>query len=633
MTRIACYLFLLFTYTQLSAVENILAIDANFTSTNSPQYIYYINDKNNTLLPFDVLHATNLKLASKIHLGGTTGPFWTKTTLKNSSNEIYNLSLYNPLAGTNAIDVFIYKDNKLIKTHTLGDLRKQSDREVITRYSMFNLTLLANETVTIVSKIENYYIYNIGWHIQKYENFMQEENYKIFGLAFFGGLSILFSIFAFSLFKIYRQKEYLIVSLYFFSSLVYEYGFNGVLYQLNIGLNLQFITALTWNSILISLIFVTLFAYYFFDFKNSYPKLAILTKVLISLLGIEFIVTLYAQFVDERFFYLYSLFQYIALFIPLLFTLIGIYMFLKKESGAKYYLFGHGVLLFAIILNTLGIFSIITYHEVFKVILPFAVMLDALFLLIAQYTRTHQKYLELSKHKELLLEQSRFISIGHAVGNITHQWKQPLSNIGSSITHLEAVLKHDSSSLEKVFYAKLPNIVKNINQMQHTIDDFSNYYSTNSRAEKFYPKVVLEKYVFELLNSKIILKNTTIKLSIEDDFELNCYEHIFSNIMMILIDNSLDSFQSLNNENQITITISKQNRHYHINYSDNAGGINIVPIEKIFDYFISSKNDNELKGHGMGLAIAKMLVEERLNGDISVIGKDNQTFFEIVFPG
>ncbi|MDO8453047.1 MAG: hypothetical protein Q7S59_00580 [Sulfurimonas sp.] len=72
--------------------------------------------------------------------------------------------------------------------------------------------------------------------------------------------------------------------------------------------------------------------------------------------------------------------------------------------------------------------------------------------------------------------------------------------------------------------------------MQHTIDDFSNYYATPGKVEIFYPKVVLQKYIFEILNSKIILKNTEIQLDIEDTFELHCYEHIFSNIMMILID-------------------------------------------------------------------------------------------------
>jgi two-component system, sensor histidine kinase LadS len=632
MNKIILFISLFFLTYQLWAAENILTINENFTSTASPDYISYINDKDSILLPSEVLHSTNLIKASKIHLGGTTGPFWTRATLSNNSNTVQNLSLYNPLAGTNAIDVYIYKDGELIRTHTLGDLRPQSAREVVTRYSMFNLTLLANETVTIVSKIENYYIYNIGWHIRKYENFMQEENYKIFGLGFFGALSILFSLFAFLLFRIYKEKKFLFVSLYLFSSIIYEFGFNGILYKLNIGINLPLITALTWNSILVSLIFVTLFAYYFFDFKNSYPKLAIFTKLLIFLMGIELIITLYAQFINEELFYLYSIFQYMALFVPVSFTFIGIYMFIKQENGAVYYLVGHGILLFAIILNSLGIYSIITYHEIYKVFVPIAVMIDALFLLGAQYLRTHQKQLELSKHKELLIEQSRFVSIGQAIGNITHQWKQPLSNLSSSVTLLEAILRNDANSLEKVFDKKLPTILQNIKQMQHTIDDFSSYYSTTNQTESFYPKDILNKYVLEILKSKIILKSADIQLSIDDELQLNCYEHIFSNIMVILIDNSLDSFNSTSLKNQIIISIYKCNNNFQINYIDNAGGIKIKPIEKVFEYFSSSKKNSNTKGHGIGLAIAKMLIEDKLNGKISVKNIDDGVLFQIIFP-
>ena len=630
--RFLALFFLLQLNLQALEIEKFVDIDENFISSTGSGKIYYIKDTNNSLNPTQVLHSKTLKLASKNHLGGTTGPFWSKINLKNSSDKIQNLSLFNPLAGTNAIDLYIYKDKKLIHTHTLGDLRPQNSREVVSRYAMFTLTLLPQERVTIISKIQNYYIYNIAWHIQTSSHFLEVENSKIFALAFFGGLVSIFSLFAFLLFTIYKQKEYLIISLYFFTSLIYEYGFNGALYQLNLGLNLSLITALTWNSILISYILLTLFAYYFFDFKNTYPRLAIFAKLLISILMLEFGVTLYAQFVDETLFYLYSLFEYMALIVPLSLTIIGFYMLIKKEVGAKYYLTGHGILLFSIILNTLGIFNIITYHEEFKVILPLSIMIDALFLLFAQYIRTRQGYCELSKHKELLLEQSRFISIGQAIGNITHQWKQPLSNIGSTVTLLEATFKHNPSYLERAFQNKLPNLQKNIDQMQHTIDDFSDYYATKKAQEKFFPNIVLKKYVLEILKSKIILKNVTINFNIKEDLQLECYEHIFSSVMVILIDNSLDSFTSISLDNQITISIYKTKNYYKIDYTDNAGGIKIEPIESIFEYFVSSKENGDKKGHGMGLAIAKILVEERLDGKISVKNKDNGVLFQIFSP-
>ena len=59
---------------------------------------------------------------------------------------------------------------------------------------------------------------------------------------------------------------------------------------------------------------------------------------------------------------------------------------------------------------------------------------------------------------------------------------------------------------------------------------------------------------------------------------------------------------------------------YIITYEDNAGGIKIKPIELVFNYFVTSKNNN--KSSGIGLAVAKLLIEERLKGKISIKNSD-----------
>ncbi len=623
-------LFLLFT-SYIQAGENIVNIDANFSKISSPDYIYTINDKNSSYSPSMILHSKVLKQATKMHIGNAEGPFWTRVKIENSSDSIQNLSLFNPLAGTNAIDVYIYKDDKLIKSHSLGDMRDQSKREVVTRLSMFNLTLLVGESVVIVSKIENFIIYNIGLSIQKSELFMDNENYFIFGMAFWGGLGTFIFILIFAFFMIYKQKAYLVLSLYFIMIILYEYSFHGILYLLNIKMNLYIISILPWVPFMTSLILIIVFSSFLFNIKESYPKIYILMKFKVSLVSMLILIYVYSMFISNSKDYLGHYAPLIPLFTIVSLIGIGIYMLIKKEIGAKYYLMGHGTFLLAIFVNALGVFGVITYYEGLKLLVPVALLVDVIFLFVAQYLKTYKAQLDLLKNKELLLEQSRFISIGQAIGNITHQWKQPLAKLGSNVTYLEAILRNDSASLERVFYDKLPNITKNITQMQHTIDDFSNYYSTTNQVEKFYPKEILKKYVIEILNSKIILKNVEFKLEIDDAFELHCYEHIFSNIMMILIDNSLDSFQSNTLENKITISINRDNNHYQIEYKDNAGGIKIKPIEKIFEYFISSKNATNTKGHGMGLAIAKMLVEDRLKGKISVENRDDGVLFEICF--
>ena len=91
--------------------NKILEIKDDFIAHNSTNFIYYIQDINNTQASSDILLSSDLTLAKVTRLGAVKGPFWTRLEIKNSSNQIQNLALYNSRAGTNKIDVYIYKDN------------------------------------------------------------------------------------------------------------------------------------------------------------------------------------------------------------------------------------------------------------------------------------------------------------------------------------------------------------------------------------------------------------------------------------------------------------------------------------------------------------------------------------------
>lgn len=156
--------------------------------------------------------------------------------------------------------------------------------------------------------------------------------------------------------------------------------------------------------------------------------------------------------------------------------------------------------------------------------------------------------------------------------------------------------------------------------------NFQIFYQTKSEKEIFSLFESISN-ITEILSSKITLKRVKIDLQISKEFELESYEHILSNVFLILIDNSLDAFPQ-KEDNNIVINAKKEKEKIIISYKDNAGGIKMKPIESVFDYFVSSKEYK--KSSGIGLAVAKMLINDRLNGEISVRNIEKGVLFTLI---
>lgn len=618
-------LLLLLLSTSLSS--NVLQI-TNDIKVEAKDFMYYIEDRENKFTYEDIKDNKNLKKMTQSHIGIQHGPFWTKLEIKNTTNEVQDISIYNQLSGMNKIDVFIIQHDKLIKKIVLGDFEKQELRETLSTHSNFNLLLEPNQSYLIISRLKNFQIYNIGWELESSKYFFNEETQKIFYSGLFGGLVLLFCIYNMLNFLIYKKYEYLIICGIALSMLSYQFGFHGILYFMNIGLNLELITAITWNSSLMGGFFLLLFSFVFFEQYRKYKKIAFLNIAFcVSFIFLSLLI-LYAQFFDESYFK-YSWFIALIILVSTIYLfLVAVYMFIKKEVGSLYYLIGEGTLLIGLFFNTLGLFNIIAYPEIVKLAIPFAYVIDLGSLVFALYIRNKVEQENLKKSKLLLIEQSRFNSIGQAIGHVSHQWKNPLTKIGTSITLLETVYFHNRAKLEESFAKQLPSIKSSLTLMKKSIDEFSTFYKTKNKQDLFFPLKTI-KNILDILESKLTLKRVKVNLDVDEKLQILCHEHILSNIFLILIDNSLDEF-STNENNIISISIYSNNNRTIIEHKDNAGGIKVEPIESVFDYFISSKNDKD--GAGIGLAVAKLLVTDRLNGKISVKNSQEGARFKLVLP-
>lgn len=617
------FIFILFLISNL--IANSIDI-SDLKTSNVLDKTYFINDKNNVFTYDDINSKIDLEKLNKAHIGSKIGPFWTKLSLINNSNKIESITLYNLLAGTNKIDVYILKDNKLIDIKYLGDFRDQKLQENLATYSNFNLILSPKESITIISKIENYQIYNLAWNISKTSDFYKMDSNKIFYAGLLGGIFLIFIFINIINYILYKKTSYLIVVGVAISLCLYQYGFHGILYYIDIGLNLKLITVLTWTTSYIFITLLLLFAYFFFDQRKKYPKASYINIFFIISNFSIILLLLYALFFNEDFFKFISISVITVIGGTLYLTIFSIYALIKKEVGSSYYFLGEITLLIVIIFYTMSIFNIVFYQDEIKFLLPFAYMVNLISLATALYFKNKKEQEDLKKSKLLLMEQSRFNSIGQAIGHVSHQWKTPLTSIGTSLTLLETIFNHEDNKLNIVFEKQLPSMKKSIDIMKKSIDEFSTYYQTNMEKEDF---ILIQSIsnIVEILKSKLILNKVKIIYEIDEGLKLHSYEHIISNTFLVLLNNSLEAFNTCNGENYIKISANKINNKTVITYEDNAGGITIKPIELVFDYFVTSKNND--KSSGIGLAVVKLLIEERLNGEITVKNNDKGAVFTI----
>ena len=163
--------------------------------------------------------------------------------------------------------------------------------------------------------------------------------------------------------------------------------------------------------------------------------------------------------------------------------------------------------------------------------------------------------------------------------------------------------------------------------MKSSIEELQHFYCNTDVSNTF--KIKAQIMLAETLQkNKLILNNITLEVHCKDDLSLIGVKHAFANILMILLDNSIYQFENNNIINaKIKISVIEINNQIEIKFVDNAGGVKVKPIEQIFDMNFSTKGDT---GSGLGLTLAKKLVEDNLFGTISVKNTKDGSEFSIV---
>ncbi len=229
--------------------------------------------------------------------------------------------------------------------------------------------------------------------------------------------------------------------------------------------------------------------------------------------------------------------------------------------------------------------------------------------------------------KELLTQQSKMASMGEMISNIAHQWRQPLMELSSLLLNMEAKIKLlDTISNDEVLDTvhKSNNLLK---YMSNTIDDFRNFFTKDKTKERFYISEQIELAV-NMMRSSIKNNNIKVKIVIKSNIQVYVCKNEYLQVLINILSNAIDAIKSNKIENGIiVIKLFKQNKYSIVEIDDNAGGISVKPIEKVFEPFYTKGKEN---GTGIGLFMSKLIIENNMNGKLNVSNISNGVSFQII---
>lgn len=229
--------------------------------------------------------------------------------------------------------------------------------------------------------------------------------------------------------------------------------------------------------------------------------------------------------------------------------------------------------------------------------------------------RMFKNEIEENKRKEaLIIHQAKLVATGEMIGNIAHQWRQPLNSLSLILSNIEDEYR-DNTLDGNSFNESMKKSKKLINQMSNTIDDFRYFFNPIISEEYFKPYEVIKSVLF-MLGEKIKLGSIEIKiLGNNKNIEVYGFKSQYSQVLFNIINNSLDALEEQSIENKkVNISLNKYDSKIICIIEDNAGGICSEKLKEIFDKYYTTKA--EKKGTGLGLYISKTIVEKRLKGSI-----------------
>ncbi len=233
------------------------------------------------------------------------------------------------------------------------------------------------------------------------------------------------------------------------------------------------------------------------------------------------------------------------------------------------------------------------------------------------------------KKDEIMNQQAKLATMGEMIGNIAHQWRQPLNILALVFQdiYIKFQLKAlDSEQMEKN-YEKVNNLIQ---YMSQTIDDFRTFFKSEDGDRAFNVGAAVNS-VFDLVGTRFSTSNTECVIDIKDSVSVMGTENGFKQVLINLLNNAQEAILSIKpSSGNIHVNVQKKSDTIVVMVSDNGGGVPAAIINQIFEPYFTTKHQTQ--GTGLGLYMSKKIIEHHMAGKLEVNNNKEGAVFEITLP-
>ncbi len=194
------------------------------------------------------------------------------------------------------------------------------------------------------------------------------------------------------------------------------------------------------------------------------------------------------------------------------------------------------------------------------------------------------------ENQKIILQQAKQAELGSLIGNISHQWREPLSNLSSINLMLMAFLEHHQEIDKEMWQQKLKSVENTLDFMSQTMQDFLEFYKPSTIRQYFNASESIRQ-TLSIIETNILADNVHIELQGDMNVELFGIKNEYMQVWLNIINNAMHAFGEKNvQKRKIVITIDSA----MITFCDNARG-------KIYEENLSK---------GVGLSMCKTILQK-----------------------